>query len=230
MVTRTLRRVTHGQCRQKHETSALSVSLEGGGHGSLLSQSLGVQGLSEGGGLVGVGGYYGGTVGNGVRRGTDVAGGGLQMLPCEEVGLAAREVSTKSAQGQYSPGEGGEEAEGDDSSGGIRALGQRQLVWRGRLPLIGQKAEAHEPQEASYTGEAEVQQHSTTPVLHVAHGGEVDVQDEETDAADETGHAHRHAIVTGVGVVVEHTQQPLATDVDVALVDDAAEHHNGENP
>ena len=46
------------------------------------------------------------------------------------------------------PGEGGEEAEGNDGSGGVRALSQWQLVWRGRLPLIGQKTEANEPEKA----------------------------------------------------------------------------------
>lgn len=232
MVTRILRRVTRvGTARSTSETSAsLRVSLKGRGHGSLLGQSLGVQGLGEGGGLVGVGGYYGSTVGDGVRRGADVARGGFQMLPCEQVCLAAREVSTQSTQSQHGPGEGGEEAEGDDGSGRVRALGQWQLVWRGRLPLIGQKAEAHEPQEASHTREAEVEHHNATPVLHVAHGREVHVQDEETDTAQETGHAHCHPIITGVGVVVEHAQEPLAPDVDVALVDDAAEHHDRENP
>ena len=49
------------------------------------------------------------------------------------------------------PGEDGEEAESDGGSGGVGALGQWQLVWRGRLPLIGQKTEANEPQE---TGKA----------------------------------------------------------------------------
>ncbi|KAJ0050791.1 hypothetical protein NL108_006150 [Boleophthalmus pectinirostris] len=83
------------------KTSALSVSLKGRGHGSLLGQSLGVQGLGEGRGLVRVGGHYGGTVGDGVRRGADVAGGGLQVLPCEQVGLAAREVPAQGTQGQH---------------------------------------------------------------------------------------------------------------------------------
>jgi len=49
------------------------------------------------------------------------------------------------------PGEDREEAEGDGCSGGIWALGQRQLLWRRCLPLIGQKTEANEPQETGQT-------------------------------------------------------------------------------
>lgn len=80
-----------------------------------------------------------------------------------------------------------------------------------------------------FTREAQVQQHCAAPVPHVAHGGEVNVQDQETDAAEETGHAQSEAVVAGVGVVVEDAQQTLAADVDVALVDNAAEHHDGED-
>lgn len=46
------------------------------------------------------------------------------------------------------PGEDGEEAESDGGPGSVGALSQWQLVWRGRLPLIGQKTEANKPQEA----------------------------------------------------------------------------------
>lgn len=49
------------------------------------------------------------------------------------------------------PGKDGEEAESDDGSGSVRALGQRQLIRGGRLPLISQKAKANKPQEASKT-------------------------------------------------------------------------------
>lgn len=49
------------------------------------------------------------------------------------------------------PGENGEEAKSDGGSSSIGALGQWQLVWRSGLPLIGQKAEADEPQEAGKT-------------------------------------------------------------------------------
>ena len=49
------------------------------------------------------------------------------------------------------PGQDGEEAESDGGSGGVGALGQWQLVWRGSLPLIGQKTEANKPQEAGKT-------------------------------------------------------------------------------
>lgn len=79
------------------------------------------------------------------------------------------------------------------------------------------------------TGESEVQHDGASPVLDVAHGGEVNIQDEEKDAAEEAGHAHRDAEVAGVRVVVEDAEQALAADVDVALVDDAAEDHHGED-
>lgn len=49
------------------------------------------------------------------------------------------------------PGQDGEEAEGDGGSCSVGALGQRQLLRRGCLPLIGQKAEADKPQEAGNT-------------------------------------------------------------------------------
>lgn len=68
---------------------SVRLSLEGWSHGSLLCEFLGVQGFSEGRGLVGVGGHYGGSVGDGVRRGSSVAGGWLQVLPCEQVCVAA---------------------------------------------------------------------------------------------------------------------------------------------
>ena len=79
------------------------------------------------------------------------------------------------------------------------------------------------------TREDEVQQDGASPVPDAAHGGKVNVQDEEKDAAQETGHAHGDTIVAGVGIVVEDAEQTLAPDVDVALVHDAAEHHYGEN-
>lgn len=49
------------------------------------------------------------------------------------------------------PGQDGEEAEGNGSSGSVRALGQWQLLRGGSLPLIGQKTEANKPQEAGNT-------------------------------------------------------------------------------
>lgn len=79
------------------------------------------------------------------------------------------------------------------------------------------------------TGENEIQQHGAFPVPDAAHGRKVKVQHEEKDAAKETGHAHRDAVVAGVRVVVEDAEQTLAADVDVAFVHDAAEHHDGEN-
>lgn len=49
------------------------------------------------------------------------------------------------------PSENGEEAKSDGGSCSVGALGQRQLIGRGRLPLIGQKAKADKPQEAGET-------------------------------------------------------------------------------
>ncbi len=79
------------------------------------------------------------------------------------------------------------------------------------------------------TREDEIQQDSTSSILDTADGGKVNVQDQEKDAAKETGHTNSNAKVTGIGVVVEDTEQTLAANVDVAFVDDAAKHHHGEN-
>lgn len=79
------------------------------------------------------------------------------------------------------------------------------------------------------TREDEIQQDSTSSVPDTADGRKVNVQDEEKDAAEETGHANSDAVVTSVSVVVENAEQTLAADVYVALVHDAAEHHHGEN-
>lgn len=45
------------------------------------------------------------------------------------------------------PGEDGEEGERDGCSGCIRSLVHRVVLFFGSLPLVGQKAEANEPQE-----------------------------------------------------------------------------------
>lgn len=79
------------------------------------------------------------------------------------------------------------------------------------------------------TREEEVQQYSASSVLDAAHGGKIIIQDEEEDAAEEAGHANGDAVVTRVSIVVEDAEQTLTADVDVALVHDAAEHHDGEN-
>lgn len=210
--------------------SPFCLSLEGRSHGSLLCEFLGVQGFSEGRGLIGVGGYYGSAISNGVRCSSSVAGDGLQVLPREQVRVGAGQEAPQCTQRQDSPGEDGEEAESDGGSGSVGALGQWQLVWRGSLPLIGQKTEANEPQEAGEARENEVQQDGASSVLDIADGGKINVQDQEKDATKETGHTHSDTIVTGISVVVEDAEQTLAADVDVALIHDAAENHHGENP
>lgn len=80
-----------------------------------------------------------------------------------------------------------------------------------------------------FTTEDQVHKNSTSSVPHTANAGKVNVQDQETDAGDETDHTHSDAVVTGIGVVVEDAQQTLAPNVDVPLVHDTAEHHHGEN-
>lgn len=56
-----------------------------------------------------------------------------------------------------------------------------------------------------FTRENQVQKDGASSVPDTADGGKVNVQDYETDTAQETGHAHGDAIVTGISVVVEHT-------------------------
>lgn len=80
-----------------------------------------------------------------------------------------------------------------------------------------------------FTWADEVKQHGAPSVRQAAEGREDAVQDEEEGAGQEAGHPHRHTKVARVGVLVEHTQQTLAADVDVTLVDDAAEYHHGEH-
>lgn len=68
---------------------SVSVYLEGWSHGSLLCELLGVQRLSKRWRLIGVGGYYGSSVGNGVRCSSSVSKGWIQVLPCKHIGVAA---------------------------------------------------------------------------------------------------------------------------------------------
>lgn len=80
----------------------MCVCLEGWSHGSLLCELLRVQCFSEGWCLVGVGGYYGSSVGDGVRRSSGVAEGWIQVLPCEHVSVAASQEASQCAECQHS--------------------------------------------------------------------------------------------------------------------------------
>lgn len=79
------------------------------------------------------------------------------------------------------------------------------------------------------TREYKVQQNGTLSVLYVAHGRKVKVQDQEAEAAKEAAHTQRESIVTGISVVIKDAEQTLTPNVDVAFVDNAAEHHYGED-
>lgn len=66
-----------------HPCLSECVSLEGRSQGSLLCELLGVQGFSEGRGLIGICGNYGSAIGNRVWCSSSVARDGIQVLPGE---------------------------------------------------------------------------------------------------------------------------------------------------
>lgn len=79
------------------------------------------------------------------------------------------------------------------------------------------------------TGHSHISQHGLLAVFDAADLGEVDIQSQEGYAAQEGHGAHEDAIVTGVLVAVEDAVLlHLVGAVDVALVGDAAEDHDGE--
>lgn len=63
--------------------SSLFEFLKSRSYRSMLCEFLGVQGFSEGSGLVGVSGNYGASVGDGVGSGSDVAWRRVKVLPGE---------------------------------------------------------------------------------------------------------------------------------------------------
>lgn len=79
------------------------------------------------------------------------------------------------------------------------------------------------------TRHADIGQHRPLAVLDAADLGEVHVQSQEGHAAQEGHGAHEDAVVAGVLVAVEDAELlHLVGAVDVALVGDAAEDHDGE--
>lgn len=78
------------------------------------------------------------------------------------------------------------------------------------------------------TREADLKHDSLLPVFDGADGGELVVQQAEEGARQQAHQAHEHAVVAGICVLVEDAVEPLASDVDVALVHYGGEHHQGE--
>ena len=80
-----------------------------------------------------------------------------------------------------------------------------------------------------FTWQSDISQHRLLAVFDAADLGEVHVQSQEGHAAEEGHGAHEDAIVAGVLVAVEDAVLlHLVGAVDVALVGDAAEDHDGE--
>lgn len=79
------------------------------------------------------------------------------------------------------------------------------------------------------TWRPEVSQHRLFAVFDAADLREVDVQSQEGHAAEEGHGAHENTVVAGVLVAVEDAVLlDFVGAVDVALVGNAAEDHNGE--
>lgn len=109
------------------------------------------------------------------------------------------------------------------------ALKMMMIIYYYYIVIISSSYILHHICKSVYTWKDEVQQDGASSVFDIADGGKVNVQDQEKDAAKETGHTHSDTIVTGISVVVEDAEQTLTADVDVALIHDAAEYHHGEN-
>lgn len=80
-----------------------------------------------------------------------------------------------------------------------------------------------------FTWQSDISQHCLLTVFDAADLGEVDIQSQEGHAAEEGHGSHEDAIITGVLVAVEDAVLlHFVWAVDVALVGDAAEDHDGE--
>lgn len=80
-----------------------------------------------------------------------------------------------------------------------------------------------------FTWQSDISQHRLLAVFDAADLGEVHVQGQEGHAAEEGHGAHEDAVVAGVLVAVEDAVLLYFVGaVDVALVGDAAEDHDGE--
>lgn len=86
------------------------------------------------------------------------------------------------------------------------------------------------PTGVGLTRDADVGQDGLLPVLDAAYLGEVHVQGQVEQAGEEGEHAHSHTIAAGIGVaVVDAELLAFQGAVEVALIHDGAEHHNGED-
>lgn len=80
-----------------------------------------------------------------------------------------------------------------------------------------------------FTWHSNIGQHSFLAIFDAADLREVDVQSKEGQAAQEVHGAHKNTIITGVLVAIEDAVLlHFVGAVDVALVGNAAEDHNGE--
>lgn len=80
-----------------------------------------------------------------------------------------------------------------------------------------------------FTWNPNIRQDSLLSVFNAADLGKVDVQSQKRNTAEESHGAHKHAIVTRILVAVKDAVLlHLIGAVDVALIGDTAENHDGE--
>lgn len=78
------------------------------------------------------------------------------------------------------------------------------------------------------TREADLKHDSLLPVFDRADGGELEVEQAEEGARQQSHQAHEHAIVAGVCVLVEDTVKTLTANVNIALIHDRGKDHQGK--
>lgn len=78
------------------------------------------------------------------------------------------------------------------------------------------------------TWEADLKHYSLLPVFNRADGGELVVKQEEEGACQQANQAHEHAVVARVCVLIEDAVESLAAHVDITLVHDGGEDHQGK--